>query len=163
MPWRKYIPKKGRYGPIYHIAKGIQVRRDCRGKWMLFVDSNGSRLNRTMGKGRDALVKAIKAGEEIKFKLTATATNQKADKPKSALPSFKEFSRQWFSGNSKRWDQFTSQRYEEVLRLHILPDRTYNRPIDQVSRKEIKQHLRRLFKKRSSATVETAANRYHWS
>jgi hypothetical protein len=39
--------------------------------------------------------------------------------------------------------------------LHILPDRTYHRPIDQVSRQAIKQHLRRLFKERSSATVET--------
>jgi len=69
MPWRKYHPKKGRYGPISHIARGVQVRRDARGKWTLFVDRDGSRVNRTMGGGRKALVKAIKAGEEIKSQL----------------------------------------------------------------------------------------------
>ena len=155
MPWRKYDPKKGRFGSIYHIAKGVQVRRDARGKWTLFVDRDGSRVNRTMGKGREALAKAIKAGEEIESRLTVTASEEKTGGCKSTLPGFREFSRQWFAGNSKRWDQFTSQRYEEVLRLHIWPDRTYHKPIDQVSRKAIKQHLRRLFKKRSSATVET--------
>ena len=124
MPWRKYHPKKGKYGPIYHIAGGIQVRRDTRGMWTLFVDQDGSRVNRTMGRGREALVKGIKVGEEINSRLTVTVSEEKADEQKSSLPDFREFSRQWFAGNSKRWDRFTIQRYEEVLRLHILTDRT---------------------------------------
>ena len=68
MPWRKYRTKQGKYGPIYHIAKGVQIRRDARSQWSLFVDRDGNRTNRTVGTGRDALIKAIKAGELIEVK-----------------------------------------------------------------------------------------------
>jgi len=69
MPWRKYTPKAGKYGPIYHIAKGIQIRRDARGKWTLFIEKEGRRANRTIGEGRVALRKAITAAEHIAKRL----------------------------------------------------------------------------------------------
>ena len=154
MPWRKYQPKQGKYGPIYHIAKGVCVRSDIRGMWTLFIDSAGTRMNRTLGSGREALVKAIKAGEEIASKLGRIESAQSLDPPSIENPKFKVFSKQWFEANCKRWEPFTAQRYEEILRLHIWPADAFSKPIDKISRKEIKQHLRGVYKKRSPATVE---------
>jgi hypothetical protein len=70
MPWRKYSKKEGNHGPIYHISKGVQVRRDIKGNWTLLVNKNGLRTNRTIGNDREALVKAIKGAEKIAEKLT---------------------------------------------------------------------------------------------
>jgi integrase len=154
MPWRKYYPEEGKYGPNYHIATGVKVRCDARGKWTLFIEQNGTRTSRTIGKGRGALVKAIKAGEQIATQLIKAKADNANGEPKPVVPSFKEFSHQWFVGNSRRWDQFTSQRYEEILRLHIWPSDVFDKLVDKVSRQEIKQHLRSVFRKRSSATVE---------
>ena len=156
MPWRKYAPKAGKYGPIYHIAKGIQVRRDARGKWTLFIEKEGRRANRTMAEGRVGLKNAIKAAEQIAKKLDSKKCVNVCEPKKTHCPGFIEYSKQWFDGNVKRWDPFTSQRYEEVLRLHIWPFEAYKQPVNTLGRKDIKQHLRRIFKKRSPATVEMA-------
>jgi len=154
MPWRKYQSKHGKYGPIYHIARGVCVRRDAREMWTLFVESAGSRMNRTLGAGREALVKAIKAGEEIASKMDGIQPANSIEPQKVENPEFKVYSRQWFEANCRRWEPFTAQRYEEILRLHIWPVDAFNKPIGKISRKEIKEHLRRIYKKRSSATVE---------
>ena len=154
MPWRKYHTKAGKYGPIYQIAKGVQVRRDARGMWVLFVERNSCRTNRSIGKGREALVKAIRAGEQIACQLREANLEKPADKPEKLVVGFKEFSRQWFDGNRCRWDPFTVQRYEEILRLHIWPHKLFDRSVDALGRKQLKQHLRSIYKKRSPATVE---------
>ena len=155
MPWRKYESKQGKYGPVYNIAKGVSVRRDARAKWTLFVESATDRMNRTIGCGREALVKAIKAGEEIASNPRGIEPiNGVDDPPEGASLRFKAFSKQWFEANCKRWEPFTAQRYEEILRLYIWPADTFSKPIDKISRKEIKQHLRSVYKKRSPATVE---------
>ena len=73
---------------------------------------------------------------------------------KAPIVGFKDFSKQWFEANCKRWEPFTTQRYEEILRLYIWPADFFSKPIDKISRKEIKQHLRSVYKKRSPATVE---------
>ena len=123
--------------------------------WTLFVEGAGARKNRTIGSGRDALVKAIKAGEEIASKLSGIEpTTRMDDPPKIAVPRFKDFSKQWFEANCKRWEPFTVQRYEEILRLHIWSADAFSKPIDKISRIEIKQHLRGVYKRRSPATVE---------
>jgi len=155
MPWRKYESKQGKYGPVYNIAKGVSVRRDARAKWTLFVESATDRMNRTIGCGREALVKAIKAGEEIASNPRGIEPiNGVDDPPEGASLRFKAFSKQWFEANCKRWEPFTAQRYEEILRLYIWPADMFSKPIDKISRKEIKQHLRSVYKKRSPATVK---------
>lgn len=155
MPWRKYTPKAGKYGPIYHIDTGVQVRRDARGKWTLFIEKEGRRANHTIGEGRVALRKAITAAEHIAKRFDSKKCVNVCEPKKTHCPGFIEFSKQWFNGNERRWDSFTSQRYEEVLRLHIWPFEAFKQPINVLGRKDIKQHLRHIFKKRSSATVET--------
>ena len=65
MPWRKYPSIEGMYGPIFKLSKGIKVRRDWRRQWIVDINVKGERRNRTIGAGREGLVKAIKAAEEI--------------------------------------------------------------------------------------------------
>lgn len=65
MPWRKYPSIEGMYGPIFNLCKGIKVRRDWRRQWIVDINVKGQRHNRTIGAGREGLVKAIKAAEAI--------------------------------------------------------------------------------------------------
>ena len=105
--------------------------------------------------GREALVTAIKAGEKIAADLRRNRPIALTDDaPEVEITGFKAFSKQWYDANCKRWEVFTTQRYEEILRLHIWPAEIFRKPIDKISRKEIKQHLRGVYKKRSPATVE---------
>ena len=154
-PGENTNPKQGKYGPVYNIAKGVSVRRDGRNMWTLFVETASTRTNRTVGSGREALVKAIKAGEKIASSLSkAEPVTQSADPEEGTTAEFNAFSRQWYDANCKRWGPFTAQRYEEILRLYIWPADIFSKPIDRITRKEIKQLLRSVYKKRSPATVE---------
>jgi integrase len=161
MPWRKYPKKEGKHGLVYHIQKGVQVRRNIKGNWMLFVNNNGLRTNRTIGHDREALVKAIKAAEKIAETLAKNPV-KKADGLKRKTHNFNEYSKDWLLNNSCRWHVNTHTRYEEVLRLHILPDPDIrNKALEELSRQDIKKFLLRLFKKRSSSSVEMAYSTIH--
>jgi len=166
MPWRKYNKKDGKYGPIYFISRGIQVRYDSRGLWVVFMEKNGVRKNKTFGQGRDALVKAIKGAEKLSSKMTALPVQQEAEaakqKAESGIPKFKPYSIIWLENNEGRWHVNTLQRYQEILRLHIWTDNVFAaKRLDEIERSDIKRLLQRLFKIRSSATVETAHSVIH--
>ena len=156
MPWRKYTPKDGKYGPIYHISQGVQVRSDARGKWTIFIEREGERKNKTIGAGRESLSKAIKAAEAmvIQFDRFNQLAKTMAVEPKTNTPGFKAYSEAWLEDNMGRWDTFTYQRYEGILRLHIWPYDEFKGRIDEVTRKVIKKRLQALKKTHSSATVE---------
>jgi integrase len=151
MPWKKYTPKKGKYGKIYNISKGIKVREDAKGNWLLFINRQGYRRNKTIGSSRDSLVKAIKLGEKI-ARQSKNNGNVKLKQESDATPLFTEYSKQWLEDNSKRWDSGTYDRYTSILMLHIWPYACYRKPIGEVTRKDIKKHLRRV--KRSPNTIE---------
>jgi integrase len=161
MPWRKYSKKDCKHGPIYHIQKGVQVKRDIKGNWVLVININGLRTNRTIGNNKEALVKAIKAAEKISERLTKNPV-KKAEVVKQKTHDFKEYSKDWLLNNSGRWHVNTYARYDEVLRLHILPDPDIrNKALEDISRQNIKKFLLRLFKKRSSASVQMAHSAVH--
>ena len=157
MPWRKYKQKEGKHGPIYHVARGIQVRQDARGKWTLFLEKGGMRKNRTIGSGREGLTKAIKIAEEIAAKLdTFLPHEQRQEESSRSTSEFIPCSKAWLEENSGKWSSYTYERYETILRLHIWPDKSFkNKRIDEISRKDIRSFLKKLFKIRSAATVET--------
>ena len=155
MPWRKYPSIEGMYGRIYKIGKGIKVRRDWRRQWIVDLNVKDQRRNRTIGTGREGLVKAIKAAEAIAKHMGSVATKVQAQKPTEPLkPTFTTCAREWYQDNLNRWSPETVTRYEEILRLHIEPKDIYRQPIDRVARSQIKQHLRELSKNRSPALVE---------
>ena len=156
MPWRKYSTRAGKFGPIYPIARGVNVRKDVRGFWTLFFENQSVRTNQTFGKDRSALVAAIKAGEEAASKrpLLGGLLNEPESEPHAA-PDFFSFSQLWFKAGRSRWAEFTIQRYESVLTLYIEPDPLFRKPLDQFRRQDLKRFLRGLARRRSPATVET--------
>jgi integrase len=141
--------------PIYRIRSGVNVRMKSDGKWAVFIDKLDSRKNRTFGPGRDNLVRAIRAAELIAQEFNKLSKGY-AVKPKdNALdPVFKDYSKVWLDQNTGRWDPYTTDRYGTILRLHIWPYEYYNRPMSEISRKDIKNHLRAVLKDRSPNTVE---------
>jgi hypothetical protein len=154
MPWRKFKQKQGQHGPIYNVATGVKVRQDACGKWLMCINKGGKRYNKTFGVGRDALKKAIEAAEIIAKELGEIIPASPGPETESKAPYFKEYSEQWLKGLG-RHSVFTIERYEEILRLHILTDETFqNVRIDGINRKQIKDFLRRLLEKRSASMVE---------
>ena len=107
MPWRKYNPKNGKFGPIYSIARGVQVRRDARGKWTLFMEWRGERKNKTFGPGREALSKALKVAEEVVPKLDSPSFVQPIDSSKAKSPLVGEYSKDWLEESAGGWAEAT--------------------------------------------------------
>ena len=154
MPWRKFKQKKGKHGPIYNVATGVKVRQDAHGKWLMCIEKGGRRYNKTFGVGRDALKKAIEAAELIAKKFGGVIAVRSRSENESKAPYFEEYSNHWLNGLG-RHSVFTVERYEEIRRLHILPDETFqNVRIDEINRKQIKDFLRRLENIRSASMVE---------
>ena len=156
MPWRKYSPRAGKFGPIYPISRGISVRKDARGFWCLFFENQSVRKNQTFGKGRRGLVAATKAGEKAAAeKPLFDGLLKVPDSKPEPVPDFFSFSRIWFQAGRYRWAKFTIQRYESVLTLYIEPDPLFRKSLDQFKRQDLKRFLRRLARRRSPALVET--------
>jgi integrase len=156
MPWRKYRQKKGKHGPIYHVAKGVIVRQDARGYWTIHINRGGDRKNKTIGPGRESLVKAIKASEIIAGKLDSiTNAHKPYVKKKPSSPKFEAYSKQWLEGNVGRWSRDTYRRYEDILRLHIWPDRLFKgKRLTDIERGDIKMFLRKMLKTHAPRSVE---------
>ena len=155
MPWRKYKPKKGKYGPSYHIARGIQVRLDQRKQWTLFFENQGDRQNQSFGEGRSALGRAIKAAESLAAETNNGPAPSHFNAKKQQVPSFLSFSQQWFENGRIRWSEYTVERYEAVLRLYIETRGLFKQSLDRIGRKDIKHMLLKISKRKSPATVET--------
>jgi integrase len=156
MPWRKYQPKQGKYGPTYLVDRGVSVRKDARGKWTLFIEKQRVRKNKTFGPGRDELTRAIKAAEQwVQTVGSVSMPSNGAAQDHPSKPPFIDYSKQWLKDNAGRWQDDTLRRYGEILRLHIWPYSCYGKPLDKVHRNEIKKHLRNILDKRSPNTVES--------
>lgn len=157
MPWRKYeaSARDGKYGKVYTIARGIKVRMDHRQRWTLFLEKDGMRKNRTVGEGRDGLVKAIKAAEAIVARGNwGIAPNSAQEPERTSVPTFIQAAEDWYKAGCRRWKEGTQTRYEEALRLHIKPNPVFQKPLDEIGRRDIKDHLREVYKNRSPAVVE---------
>lgn len=158
MPWRKYEDKAkdGKYGKIYTVAPGIKVRMDQRKKWTVFVEKGVIRKNRTVGAGREGLTEAIKAAEAIAERRPTGLPRKKEPRPEQpSTPSFVEYAAGWYRQGCRRWKPATQTRYEEILRLYISPAACFQKPLDQIGRRDIKEHLLGVSARRSPATVET--------
>jgi integrase len=155
MPWRKYKSTEGKYGKIYKICKGVQVRYDARKKWTIFVTAKGQRSNTTVGEGRENFIKAIKAAEMVAEKLENLPHDFGHAKPEEETVSFQKYSEEWLENNRGQWDLLTHEKYEGNLRLHVWPFDEFCDPLAKISRRATKKRLRDLLKIRSSATVKS--------
>jgi integrase len=157
MPWRKYPRKEGKYGPIYTVGRNVKVRRDYRKMWCVFVNMNGERKNRTVGPGRKDLEKAIRAAETIASELKSQNFSHPEQPTNPLKPLFEEASAEWLDDGSIRWDPRSLDRFESLLRLHILPHpKIKGKSIDEIPRKNVRRVLVDIGKTLSPSTVELA-------
>jgi integrase len=153
MPWRKYIPRPGKYGQSYHVAKGIQVRRDKRHAWTLFFEKRGFRRNKTFGHDQKALAAAIREAESL-AKNAGTLIPLPSSNP-TITPTFLELGEQWLRDGRTRWSDLTVQRYTQITENYLQPEPLFQKSLDELRRKDIRAFLRGIARIKSPAMVET--------
>ena len=160
MPWRKYHQnksvKEGKHGPIYPIGRGVIVRQDVDGKWILFIDKGGKRKNHTFGTGRDNLAEAIRKAEQISEKLDSIVPVQPSEPVNSGAPGFIDYAWKWLEINAGRWKLGTYERYETIMRLHVSTYEGFaNVKVDKIDRLMVRDFLLYIRgQKKSQKTVE---------
>jgi integrase len=123
---------------------GVKVRERPPGSgiWWIYIDHQGTRKAKKIGKDKK---KALEAAKKIEAKLTLGDLGITENKPKP--PLFKEYAEVWLHCYIKGLRrQSTFERYQDLLKRYILPV-LGNRPIDDIKRGEIRDLLLRLNRK----------------
>ena len=123
---------------------GVKVRERPEGSgiWWIFIDHQGTRKAKKVGKDKKL---AMEAAKKMEAKLTLGDMGIMADQPKA--PMFKEYAESWLHGYVKGLRrQSTFERYQDVLRRYIYPT-LGNQPIDKIGRGEIREMLLNLHRK----------------
>jgi integrase len=123
---------------------GVKVRERPEGSgiWWIFVDHQGNRKAKKIGKDKKL---ALKAASKIEAKLALGDMGIMEDLPKA--PTLREYAESWLHGYVKGLRrQSTFERYQDVLRRYIFPA-LGNRPIDKIGRGEIRDLLLKLHQK----------------
>ena len=155
LKWNKYKVKEGQFGLIYRICRGVTVRQNKRGTWMIYLERNNQRKNISVGNSKDDLDKAIKMAEGISEKFQDMDRGIFPDDSQAVKTPFEDYSKEWLENNSPRWSPATYERYEIILRLHILP-KFKGVDIQDITRIDIKRFLQKLLNVQSSKSVELA-------
>lgn len=124
---------------------GVTIRQK-NGKWYVFVNFQGKRKAKCVG--------TRKAAEEVKRKLEARLAlgdlGFLADKQKV---TFGEYAARWLTKYAKvECKPSTSEGYESILNLHLLP-KFKNQRIDTISREQVKELVYAVAIDRSRNTV----------
>lgn len=90
MPRREHQTKKGKFGQIYKVARGVTVRKDHRNMWCLEISRKTQRKSVTFGSGPEGRAKAIQAAEEVAKRLRHTSSSPAAVET-ATKPTFVEF------------------------------------------------------------------------
>ncbi|MBW1992782.1 MAG: hypothetical protein JRI59_11950 [Deltaproteobacteria bacterium] len=123
---------------------GVKVRERPQGSgiWWLFIDHQGTRKAKKIGRDKKL---ALEAAKKIEAKLALGDLGVMADKPKP--PSFKEYAQLWLEGYIKPLRRETTyERYQSILEHHVYPV-LGKVPIDEIKRSEIRHLLINLLKK----------------
>lgn len=153
MEFKKYQTGEGKHGLIYRITRGVMVRRNDRGAWVIYLERNRRRKNISLGATKEDLKRPIQMAEKIadKFQDESWSRVLGDDAPKET--DFEAYSKAWLENNRPRWSDKTYDRYESILRLFIWPAFT-GATLEGISRLEVKRFLQGVLKKRSPAMVE---------
>jgi integrase len=121
------------------MAVKVRERPKGSGDWWIFIDHQGTRKAKKIGKDKKL---AMEAAKKIGAKLALGDMGIMEDQPKT--PTFKEYAETWLHGYVKSLRrQSTFERYQDVLRRHVYPT-LGSRPIDKIGRGEIRELLLRL-------------------
>lgn len=122
------------------MAVKVRERPKGSGEWWIFIDHQGTRKAKKIGKDKKL---AQEAAKKIAAKLALGDMGIMEDQPKA--PTFKEYAETWLFGYVKRLRrQSTFERYQDVLRRHVYPT-LGSRPIDKIGRGEIRELLLQLY------------------
>lgn len=121
------------------MAVKVRERPKGSGDWWIFIDHQGTRKAKKVGKDKKL---ALEAARKIGTILVLGDMGIMEEQPKA--PTFKEYAEKWLHGYVKGLRrQSTFERYRDVLRRHIYPT-LGSRPIDKIGRGEIRELLLRL-------------------
>ena len=126
---------------------GVKVRERPVGSgiWWIFIDHQGNRKAKKIGKNKKM---AIEAARKIEAKLALGDLGVIEEKPKP--PLFKEYAQLWLEGYIKPLRMGTTyERYNSILERHVNP--VFGKvPIDEMKRSDIRNLLISLLKKGAS-------------
>ena len=153
MNYDEYKSGMGINSQIYRISRGVTVRKNSRGTWVVYVEKDNKRKNISFGGTDVDLQKAVELAEAIakKFREQKGATILGEKKPSST--DFKKYSQSWLEMNFSRWSEATYSRYASILKLFVWPD-FRDAKVESINRLHLKVFLQKMLKKRSPATVE---------
>jgi integrase len=120
----------------------VKVREKPKGSgiWWLFIDHQGTRKAKKIGKDKKL---AKEAAKKIEAKLALGDMGIMEDRP--SVPTFKDYAESWLSGYVKGLRrQSTYERYGDVLRRYVYPT-LGSKPIDAIKRGEIRELLLKLY------------------
>jgi integrase len=124
------------------LAVKVRERPKGSGEWWLFIDHQGKRKAKRIGKDKKL---AYEVARKVEAKLTLGDLDIAQDKQRA--PLFRDYSDFWLNGYIKSLRrQSTFERYQDVLKRHINPT-LGNRPIDEITRGEIRDLLLKLNRK----------------
>jgi integrase len=124
------------------MAVKVRERPKGSGTWWIFIDHQGKRKAKRIGKDKKL---AHEVARKVEAKLTLGDLDIAQDKTQA--PLFKDYSELWLNGYIKSLRrQSTFERYQDVLKRHINPT-LGNRPIDEITRGEIRDLLLKLNRK----------------
>ena len=126
---------------------GVKVRERPAGSgiWWIFIDPQGTRKAKKVGKDKKL---AMEAAKKIEAKRTLGDMGIMEDQPKA--PMFKEYAQLWLEGYIRPLRRDTTyERYHSILERHVFPV-LGKVPIDEMKRTEIRNFLITLLKKGAS-------------
>ncbi|HOV88024.1 MAG TPA: site-specific integrase, partial [Syntrophobacteraceae bacterium] len=145
---------QGRHGPIWKIAKGVRVYKSPDGTFEIEVPEKGKRKRRRV----EELEQAIEAAKLFALRAgLPLCTKEGKDLPQGPY-LFEHAAWNWFALNKGSWTAATIEKYQGLLRNHILPA-IGNLPLLEPYerwRERVKKFLVDLREIRSAKMVEVA-------
>jgi len=132
---------------------GVKIRK-IRGKYYLAIDYCGKRKTRVIGRDRK-FAEEVRRQVEARLALGDTGIfDEKRDEQKSgeAVPIFSDYAAGWLESYARvELKRSTFRSYEQLLRLHIIPEFGHLK-LSDIKRKDIKAFLSKL--SRQTKTID---------
>jgi len=120
---------------------GVQVK-EWKGAWWIFINHNGQRKAKQVGKGKEGQKAAMVAAEKIQARLVLGDLSLLEGKKPQEI-TLQEYTEQWLTTDvALRLKPGTVETYGDVLRNHWLPE-LGKRPLSAITREHVKTILQR--------------------
>jgi integrase len=139
------IISEGIHGDRIQVAPGVVVACTPYGTWQLRFSQHGKRLKKSFP-DKD---KALRAAQLLAIRAGIDPNKD----PAPIWDNFAAMAQKWLDTNQTRWAGNTMERYESMLRLHVVPV-IGARTITSIKRAHVKELLADAARIRSPKTVE---------